>query len=98
MAVWLRRHGTFVTLALHVQPGARRTEVAGAHGDALKIRLAARPVDGKANADLIEFFASCLKRPKSSIHLVSGQSSRHKILKIDPAPADVEKQLLELLP
>ncbi|HNN47094.1 MAG TPA: DUF167 family protein, partial [Azospira sp.] len=48
--VWLKRSGERLTLTLHIQPGAKKTEVAGEHGDALKIRLAAPPVDGKANA------------------------------------------------
>ena len=55
-----------ITLTLHIQPGAKKTEFAGLHGDALKIRLAAPPVDGKANEALIK----------------SGQSSRRKVLEV----------------
>jgi uncharacterized protein (TIGR00251 family) len=91
---WLRRHGSAATLTLHVQPGARRTEVVGPHGDALKIRLAAPPVDGKANAALIEFVADRLGVPKSALRLVSGQTARRKILEFDAAPPDVERRLL----
>ena len=93
MAVWLRRHGTAITLTLHIQPGARRTEVAGLHGDALKIRLAAPPVDGKANAALIAFLSDLLNLPKSAVRLVSGQTSRRKIVEIDAAPPDAEWKL-----
>jgi uncharacterized protein (TIGR00251 family) len=93
--VWLhRRDKAAATLILHVQPGARRTEVAGVHGDALKIRLAAPPVDGKANAVLVEFVAARLGLPKSAVRLVGGQSSRRKILELDAAPPDAEKKLL----
>ena len=65
-----------VVLHLHVQPGARKTQVAGLHGDALKIRLAAPPVDGKANACLIAFLAAQLGIAKSAIRLLSGDTSR----------------------
>jgi hypothetical protein len=71
-----------ITLTLHIQPGAKKTEVAGLHGEALKIRLAAPPVDGKANEALIKFVAETLRLPKSAVSLKSGQSSRHKVLEI----------------
>ncbi len=71
-----------ITLTLHIQPGAKKTEFAGRHGDALKIRLAAPPVDGKANEALIKFVAETLKVPKSAVSLKSGQSSRSKVLEV----------------
>lgn len=94
MAVWLRTKGTSVSLTLHIQPGAKKTEVAGLHGDALKIRLAAPPVDGKANSALIAFVAERLGVPKSAVRLVSGDTSRHKILEVSAAPTDAERLLL----
>ena len=71
-----------VILTLHIQPGAKKTEFAGQHGDALKIRLAAPPVDGKANEALVKFIAELLKLPKSAVNLKSGQTSRRKVLEI----------------
>jgi YggT family protein len=65
-------------LSLHIQPGAKKTEIAGLHGEALKIRLAAPPVDGKANAALIAFLAKTCGVPKSAVELVSGDTSRTK--------------------
>ena len=59
MKPWLVCSGHTVRLTLHVQPGARKTEVAGEHGDCLKIRLAAPPVDGKANTALLSWLADC---------------------------------------
>ena len=71
-----------ITLTLHIQPGAKKTEFAGLHGDALKIRLAAPPVDGKANEALVKFVAETLKLPKSAVNLKSGQTSRRKVLEV----------------
>jgi uncharacterized protein (TIGR00251 family) len=71
-----------ITLTLHIQPGAKKTEIAGLHGDALKIRLAAPPVDGKANEALIEFVAETLRLAESAVNLKSGQTSRRKVLEV----------------
>ena len=71
-----------ITLTLHIQPGAKKTEVGGLHGDALKIRLAAPPVDGKANEALIKFVADTLGLPKSAVTIKSGQTSRRKALEV----------------
>lgn len=85
-----RVDGADVLLALHVQPGARRTELAGRHGDALKIRLAAPPVDGKANAALLAYLAERLNLPKSAVTLRSGQAARRKVVALrGAAPAAV---------
>ncbi len=83
MSDWLRTAADGrITLTLHIQPGAKKTEFAGLHGDALKIRLAAPPVDGKANEALIRFVAETLGLPKSAVNLKSGQTSRRKVLEI----------------
>jgi uncharacterized protein len=74
-----------ITLTLHIQPGAKKTEFAGLHGDALKIRLAAPPVDGKANEALLKFLAEVLHLPKSAVILKSGQTSRRKVLEVSGA-------------
>ena len=93
-ALWLRQGERQTTLTLHIQPGAKKTEVAGEHGDALKIRLAAPPVDGKANAALIAFVADRLGLAKSAVNLKSGQTSRRKVLEVTAAPADTQERLL----
>ena len=90
MSEWLRIAADGrITLTLHIQPGAKKTEFAGLHGDALKIRLAAPPVDGKANDALIKFVAETLKLPKSAVNLKSGQTSRRKVLEVSGAEASV---------
>ncbi|AEV25010.1 TIGR00251 family protein [Azospira oryzae PS] len=81
-------------LTLHIQPGAKKTEVCGLHGDALKIRLAAPPVDGKANAALLAFVADRLGLPKSAVSLKSGQTSRRKVVEVAEPPADAVQRLL----
>jgi uncharacterized protein (TIGR00251 family) len=83
-----------LVLTLHIQPGAKKTEVCGLHGDALKIRLAAPPVDGKANAALLAFVADLLDLPKSAVSLKSGQTSRRKVVEAAGAPADAVQRLL----
>lgn len=86
--------GSFV-LALHIQPGAKKTGIAGLHGDALKIRLAAPPVDGKANAALIEFLAKTCGVPRSAVELVSGETSRSKRVRIIGVDQAVLENLAE---
>jgi hypothetical protein len=68
---------------VHVVPRARVTAVAGRHGDALKIRLAAPPVDGAANAELVRFLAERLGVPRSAVTIAAGQGGRRKIVKIE---------------
>lgn len=87
---WLRAGGDGVVLTLHIQPGAKRSECAGLHGEALKIRLAAPPVDGRANEALVAFFAKALGVPKSRVELVSGETSRAKRVRV----AGVDAELL----
>jgi uncharacterized protein (TIGR00251 family) len=71
-----------VILELHVQPGASRTEFAGTHGDRMKVRLAARAVDGKANEALIEFLAAHYNVPRRNVTITSGLKSRRKRVQI----------------
>lgn len=71
-----------VTLVFHVVPRARATGVAGRHGDAVKIRLAAPPVDGAANDELIRFLAERLSVPRSAVTITAGHTSRRKTVKV----------------
>ena len=81
-ARWRREDAGALVLSLHVQPGAARTEVAGTHGDALKVRLAAPPVDGKANAALLRFLAAAFGVPLRQVTLVRGETSRQKVVRV----------------
>ena len=79
------------TLVLHVQPGARKTEVAGLHGEALKIRVAAPAAENRANAALVDFLSALLGLPKSTIAIRHGSASRHKLVEIAGGPELVTK-------
>ena len=67
-----------IVLELHVQPGAKRSEFAGRHGERLKVRLAAPAVDNKANEALVEFLAEYYGVPRRNVTIVSGVRSRQK--------------------
>ncbi|HEX4573712.1 MAG TPA: DUF167 domain-containing protein [Gemmatimonadales bacterium] len=69
-------------LVLQVAPRARSTAVAGQHGDAIRIRLAAPPVDGAANAELVRFLAARLGVPRGAIAIVAGAAGRRKTIEI----------------
>lgn len=72
-----------VRFEVRVQPRASRTELAGLHGGALKVRVAAPPVDDAANRALLEFLAECLGIAKRSLRIVAGETSRTKVLEAD---------------
>jgi uncharacterized protein (TIGR00251 family) len=72
-----------ITIAVRVQPGARKSEILGVHGSELKLRVATPPVDGAANAALIDFIAECLMVRRTEVNLIRGSRSRSKILKIE---------------
>ena len=74
-----------VVIRVHVQPRASRTEVVGLHGDAIKIRLRAPPVDGAANEELVRFLAARLRIRRHDIEILSGAKARDKRLRLTPA-------------
>jgi len=77
-----------------VQPRAKETGLAGKLGDAYKLRLAAPPVDGKANEACVRFFAGRFGVPGSAVRIVQGLSSRMKVVEIEGIdPAQVERIL-----
>jgi uncharacterized protein (TIGR00251 family) len=71
-----------ITLTIHAQPGAKKTAVAGVHGAALKIRLAAPAVEGRANDALVAFLAASFGVPRRNVTLVRGETGRRKTLRI----------------
>jgi len=82
------------TLAIKVIPNAPRTEIVGWLGDALKIKVHAPPVEGRANDALCEFLADHLDLPRRAITVLHGDTSRQKVLRIDGlSSADLQARL-----
>jgi uncharacterized protein len=82
---------------LYVQPRSSRNQIAGLHGDTLKVKIKAPPVDGAANKMCISVLAKALKVPKSAIEIVSGQASRTKRLLVRTAGAGDPQREMERL-
>jgi hypothetical protein len=82
MATWFKRGDGEVTLALRVQPRAARDEIAGLHGDRLKVRITAPPVDGAANEHLCRFMARVFAVPAARVTLLRGTSGRDKLVSV----------------
>jgi hypothetical protein len=81
-------------LRVHVQPRAKRSEIAGRHGDAVKVRLAAPPVDGAANTELVRVLAEALGLPRRAVRIVAGLAGRDKVVELDGlAPGEAERRL-----
>lgn len=71
-----------VTIKVRVQPRASRTEIIGEHAGAIKMRVAAPPVDGKANEECRRYLAKLLKVGATSVEIISGDSSRDKVIRV----------------
>ena len=90
--VWARRAGAGWLLDLYVQPGAKVTAAVGEHGGRLKLKIAAPPVDNKANVHLLVWLAAQLGVPRSAVRLERGESSRQKTV----AVSGVERPWLDI--
>lgn len=90
----IEQRGANVRLHVRVQPRAARTGVAGEHGGALKIRLAAPPVDGAANDELVRFISRALRIAAARVSIVMGDSSRTKVVEIADTDADTVRRAL----
>jgi hypothetical protein len=90
---WLCAHANGSSIRLHIQPNAAGNEVVGVQGDRLKVRVSAPPVDGKANRELVAYFAKALGAPKSSIEIVRGLSGRRKTLSVPLPPVAILEKI-----
>lgn len=87
--------GERVLLEVHVVPRASKTAIAGVHDGRLKVSLAAPPVEGAANAELVAFVAKALGRPRRDVELVRGETGRRKTLAIQGVTIDQVRALVE---
>ncbi|MGA3106701.1 MAG: DUF167 domain-containing protein [Terriglobales bacterium] len=87
---------TGVTFAVKLHPRAKKNGVTGEVGDALKLSLTAPPVDGKANAACIEFFAKLLKVPRSSVTIAAGETSRNKMIRVSGVTTEQVQERLKI--
>lgn len=82
-------------LRVHLQPRASRSRIVGRHGDGLKVQVHAPPVDGAANAALVELLADTLGLPRRAVRIVRGATARDKVVEIDcPDPDACLRQLV----
>lgn len=96
MSLRLEQRGNAVRILVRAQPRASRSELVGEHGGALKVRLAAPPVEGEANRELIELLARALGVPKSAVRLVGGETGRNKVVEVEGV--DVARVRADLAP
>lgn len=92
---WYRRIGDTIVLTLYVQPGAKQNCVMGLHGEALKIRLSAPSVDGRANKALIKYLATLFGVPMRQIVIKQGEKSRSKVVAITGSLMDPQDFLIK---
>jgi uncharacterized protein (TIGR00251 family) len=86
-----------VRIAVQVQPGAKKTEVVGLHDDALKLKLQAPPIEGRANEALVKFLSSVLSVPKSAVVITHGHTNKRKLVEVASkslTPEEVGRLLL----
>lgn len=94
-ALTVREGEGVVRFAVHAQPRASRSEIVGLHGDALKVRLAAPPVDGAANEALVELIARSLGVARRAVRIAAGASSRAKTVEVEGVDAAAVLRLVD---
>ena len=85
-----------LTIKIKVEPRSSKSGIVGPYGDALKVKLTSPPVEGKANKELIEVLAKAFGVAKKDVEIISGQSSKNKIVKLLSVPSKAEALLSKL--
>ena len=92
-----RWDGDALILSCHLQPKASKDEISGLHGDSVKIRITAPPIEGRANTHLIRFLAKTFGVPKRAVSIISGELGRQKRVRIEqptqlPTSVPIERE------
>jgi uncharacterized protein len=95
---WLRDGEKSISLSVHVQPGARRSQVIGEHGGRLKVAVNAPPLDGRANAAVIALIAKRLGVRTSMLHVATGENCRDKRIELAGGRLTADEVVLKLWP
>ena len=90
---WFSKTATGYVVAVHAQPGAKRSEISGLHGGRLKMRIAAPPLEGRANEALIDFLAQRLGLSRSKLRVLKGLQGRTKLVEIADTEIDPTRLL-----
>lgn len=91
---WLKEVEGGVSIELVVQPRASRTRLVGEHGDRLKLQITAPPVDGEANAAIVDFFSSTFRIPKRDVEIATGLTGKRKVVRIGGLDCETAQRLL----
>jgi hypothetical protein len=94
VSTWIKPTDAGAEMNVHIQPGAAKSEISGMHGDAIKIRIKARPVEGAANAALIDFIATNLGVTRKAVRILRGEKSRQKTVWVAVQADEVERRLM----
>lgn len=97
MNAWIKPADGGAELSVHIQPGTAKSEISGLHGDAIKIRIKARPVEGAANTALTEFMATCLGVPRKAVKILRGEKSRRKSIWVAIQADEAERRLMGIM-
>ena len=90
---WFSKTAAGYVVAVHAQPGAKRSEISGLHGGRLKVRIAAPPLEGRANEALIDFLAQRLGLSRSKLRVLKGLQGRTKLVEIADTEIDPTRLL-----
>ena len=93
---WYEDRGQSIfRLKLTLQPGARKSEIVGLHDDCLKLKVAAPPIEGAANDELLIFIAKALHVKVRHVRIISGHTSRRKVIEVQGVSSENMQSLLQ---